>query len=64
MLNRRSFLANASGLAATLAFRDGLLRNWKKRLPASLTRSSTKRTKTPIGPNCASSFLFPRTKFI
>jgi isopenicillin-N epimerase len=35
MLNRRSFLANASGLAATLAFRDGLLAQLEK-APSSL----------------------------
>src|SRR5437899_9073022 len=35
MLNRRSFLANASGLAATLAFRDGLVAQLEK-APSSL----------------------------
>jgi isopenicillin-N epimerase len=35
MLNRRSFLANASGLAATLAFRDSLLAQLEK-APSSL----------------------------
>jgi len=35
MLNRRSFLANASGLAATLAFRDGLFAQPEK-APSSL----------------------------
>src|SRR5690348_2513280 len=35
MLNRRSFLANAGGLAATLAFRDGLLAQLEK-VPSSL----------------------------
>ena len=35
MLNRRSFLANASGLAATFAFRDGLFAQLEK-APSSL----------------------------
>ena len=30
MLNRRSFLANTSGLAATFAFRDGLFAQLEK----------------------------------
>jgi len=64
MLNRRSFLANASGLAATFAFAMAFLLNWKKRLPASLTRSSTKRRRRLLVRTAQSSFLFPRTKFI
>src|SRR5437879_13510270 len=59
MLNRRSFLANTSGLAATFAFRDGLFAQLEK-APSSLPdRKLYENNEDAYGPELRKQFLIP-----